>query len=99
MRVVSLLFFLIYFIPTANSQENQLSDTSDSDLTKTNFILNEISIHTTLSIEDNKTQIIRLNQKDISISLSKNPAELLEKSTPISIQELRCEKNRVFYNY
>ena len=87
MRVVSLLVFILYFVPTANSQEKQLTDTSNSDLTKTNLILNEISIHSTLNIEDNKTQIIRLNQKDITSSLSKNPAELLEKSTTISVQK------------
>ncbi|MBT4477862.1 MAG: Plug domain-containing protein, partial [Flavobacteriales bacterium] len=52
-----------------------------------NLLLNEISIHTTLNIEDNKTQIIRLNQKEITSSLSKNPAELLEKSTAISVQK------------
>ena len=87
MRLVSLLVFLLYFVPSANSQENQITDTSEIDLTKINLLLNEISIHTTLNIEDNKTQIIRLNQKEITSSLSKNPAELLEKSTAISVQK------------
>ena len=87
MRLVLLLVFLLYFIPPANSQENQTTDTSEIDLTKMNLLLNEISIHTTLNIEDNKTQIIRLNQKEITSSLSKNPAELLEKSTAISVQK------------
>jgi len=87
MRLVSLLVFLLYCVPSANSQENQITDTSEIDLTKINLLLNEISIHTTLNIEDNKTQIIRLNQKEITSSLSKNPAELLEKSTAISVQK------------
>ena len=87
MRLVLLLVCLLYFIPPANSQENQITDTSEIDLTKMNLLLNEISIHTTLNIEDNKTQIIRLNQKEITSSLSKNPAELLEKSTAISVQK------------
>ena len=106
MRVVSLLVFLLYFVPPANSQENQITDTSEIDLTKINLLLNEISIHTTLNIEDNKTQIIRLNQKEITSSLSKNPAELLEKSTAISVQKSQngggspnirgFEANRIF---
>ncbi|MBT7619909.1 MAG: hypothetical protein HN594_02430, partial [Flavobacteriales bacterium] len=87
MRLVLLFVCLLYFIPPANSQENQTTDTSEIDLTKMNLLLNEISIHTTLNIEDNKTQIIRLNQKEITSSLSKNPAELLEKSTAISVQK------------
>ena len=87
MRVVSLLVFLLYFVLSANSQENQITDTAEIDLTKINLLLNEIPIHTTLNIQDNKTQIIRLNQKEITISLSKNPAELLEKSTSINVQK------------
>ena len=54
MRLVSLLVFLLYFVPSANSQENQITDTSEIDLSKINLLLNEISIHTTLNIEDNK---------------------------------------------
>ena len=87
MRLVLLLVCLLYFIPPANSQENKITDTSEIYLTKMNLLLNEISIHTTLNIEDNKTQIIRLNQKEITSSLSKNPAELLEKSIAISVQK------------
>ena len=71
----------------AYSQENQITDTSEIDSTKMNLLLNEISIHTTLNVEDNKTQIIRLKQKEITSSLSKNPAELLEKSTAIIVQK------------
>jgi len=52
-----------------------------------NFIIEEISIHSNLNPETNKTQVIKLNQKEILSSLSKNTAEILEKSTNITIQK------------
>jgi len=87
MKKIFLVYFNLCLITNANSQEKELTDTSFIDLTKRNFILKEVSIHSTLNREDNKTQIIRLKQKDISMSLAKNPAELLEKSTSINIQK------------
>ena len=68
------------------SQEKN-NDTLENYLIKNHLLLEEITIHTTLNIEDNKTQIIRLDRKEISKSLSSNTAELLEKSTAIVIQK------------
>ena len=82
MRSFFFLVFLLYFISSTSAQEKPMKDTL-----KINLLINEISIHTTLNIEDNKTQIIKLGQKEIRRSLSKNPAELLEKSTAINIQK------------
>ena len=65
MRVVALLVFLLSFIPSANSQENQITDTSEIDLTKINLLLNEISIHPTLNIEENKTNNLKIFNKII----------------------------------
>ena len=64
-----------------------VAKSQDTTFINSNLILEEITIHSTIDIEDNKTQIIRLNQKEITKSLSKNTADLLEKSTSISIQK------------
>ena len=69
------------------SQEKNNNDTLENYLIKNHLLLEEITIHTTLNVEDNKTQIIRLDRKEISKSLSSNTAELLEKSTAIVIQK------------
>ena len=86
MRAFLLIVVIMFFTKKSHSQEKRL-DTFQIDITKTNFLIDEIPIHTILNIEENKTQIIRLGQKEILSSLSKNPAELLEKSTPISVQK------------
>ena len=54
---------------------------------KASYKINEVSIRSSIDIENNKTQIIKLNQKKISQSLSKNSSEILEKLTPISVQK------------
>ena len=75
-----LLILIIFYTGKMHSQ-NINFDTIES------LLLQEIIIHSSLNTEDNKTQIIRINQKKISNSLSKNTAELLEKATSISIQK------------
>lgn len=52
-----------------------------------NFELKEVNIHSSLNIEENKTQVIKLNQLEIKGSLSKNSAEILEKSSGLVIQK------------
>ena len=52
-----------------------------------NFIIEEISIHSNLNVETNKTQIIKLKQNEILESLSSNTSEILEKSSSITIQK------------
>jgi len=55
---------------------------------KSNSIkIGEISVHSSLKTEENKTQVIRLNKSEIQESLSKNPAELLEKSGRVNVQK------------
>ena len=87
MKKILLITFLLSLVQTTYSQEQNSIDTLDNYLIKNNLLLKEITIHTTLNVEDNKTQIIRLNRKEISKSLSSNTAELLEKSTAIVIQK------------
>ena len=55
-------------------------------LNSSNVLLNEVVLHTSLNIEENKTQVIKLNQSEISETLSKNPAEILEKSSGVIVQ-------------
>ena len=54
-------------------------------LNSSNVLLNEVVLHTSLNIEENKTQVIKLNQSEISETLSKNP-EILEKSSGVIVQ-------------
>lgn len=55
---------------------------------KSNSIkIGEISVHSSLKTEENKTQVIRLNKSEIQESLSKNPAELLEKYRGVNVQK------------
>lgn len=49
--------------------------------------IREVSVHSSLKMEENKTQVIRLNKSEIQESLSKNPAELLEKSVGVNVQK------------
>ena len=51
-----------------------IAKAQDTTFINSNLILEEITIHSTIDVEDNKTQIIRLNQKEITESLSKNTA-------------------------
>lgn len=55
-------------------------------LVRKNYSLNEISIQSSLDIEKDYS-FTKLNQQEILESLSKNTAELLEKSTSISVQK------------
>lgn len=55
-------------------------------LNTNNVLLDEVILHTSLNVEENKTQVIKLNQSEISETLSKNPAEILEKSSGVIIQ-------------
>ena len=48
-------------------------------LNTNNVLLDEVILHTSLNVEENKTQVIKLNQSEISETLSKNPIEILEK--------------------
>ena len=43
-------------------------------LQSNNIELKEVNIHSSLSVEENKTQVVKLNQLEIQESLSKNPA-------------------------
>ncbi len=56
-------------------------------LQSNNIELKEVNIHSSLSVEENKTQVVKLNQLEIQESLSKNPAEILEKSGGLVIQK------------
>ncbi|MAO71524.1 MAG: hypothetical protein CMD02_03320 [Flavobacteriales bacterium] len=56
-------------------------------LQSNNIELEEVSIHSSLNVEENKTQVIKMNQLEIQGSLSKNPAEILEKSGGLIIQK------------
>ena len=56
-------------------------------LRSNNIELKEVSIHSSLNVEENKTQVVKLNQLEIQGSLSKNPAEILEKSGGLVIQK------------
>ena len=87
MKKIFLLNLLLSLVQFSYSQESTSTDTLDNYLIKNNLLLKEISIHTTLNVEDNKTQIIRLDRKEISNSQSNNTAELLEKTTAIVIQK------------
>ena len=49
--------------------------------------IKEVNVHSSLKTEENKTQVIRLNKSEIQQSLSKNPAELLEKSAGVNVQK------------
>lgn len=49
--------------------------------------IEEINVHSSIKTEENKTQVIRLNKSEIQESLSKNPAELLEKSAGVNVQK------------
>ena len=49
--------------------------------------IKEVSVHSSLKMEENKTQVIQLNKTEIQESLSKNPAELLEKSVGVNVQK------------
>ena len=55
-------------------------------LNSSNVLINEVVLHTSLNVEENKTQVIKLNQSEISETLSKNPAEVLEKSSGVIVQ-------------
>ncbi len=55
-------------------------------LNTNNVLLDEVILHTSLNVEENKTQVIKLNQSEISETLSKNSAEILEKSSGVIIQ-------------
>ena len=87
MKKIFLLNLLLSLVQFSYSQESTSTDTIDNYLIKNNLLLKEISIHTNLNVEDNKTQIIRLDRKEISNSQSNNTAELLEKTTAIVIQK------------
>ena len=56
-------------------------------LQSNNIELEEVSIHSSLDVEENKTQVIKINQLEIQESLSKNPTEILEKSGGLVIQK------------
>ena len=45
-----------------------------------------MNIHSSLNVEENKTQVVKINQLEIQESLSKNP-EILEKSGGLVIQK------------
>ena len=87
MKKLFLILSLLMVSQIGYSQEKNNNDTLENYLIKNHLLLEEITIHTTLNVEDNKTQIIRLDRKEISKSLSSNTAELLEKSTAIVIQK------------
>ena len=87
MKKIFLLNLLLSLAQFSYSQESKSTDTLENYLIKNNLLLKEISIHTNLNVEDNKTQIIRLDRKEISNSQSNNTAELLEKTTAIVIQK------------
>jgi len=52
-----------------------------------NFTIKEVKVHSSLKTEENKTQLIQLSKIEIQNSLAKNPAELLEKSSCLSVQK------------
>ena len=55
-------------------------------LTSKNYNLNQIEIKERLTVEEEKTKLIKIDNDEILSSLSMNPSELIEKTTPITIQ-------------